>query len=447
MRIVSKIKSIFSADCIHDLASVCDTKRIPSNIQKMFLAAKVLLKYEIQFVVLGGATNRLVIQVGDYAIKIAVDQQGYKDNFMEYSICRELQPYVTKSYETNGYILVQECVRLMTDDEWVNRKGDILRILDALSHDYLLGDVGYIPKNRANWGLRDDGNVVILDYAYCHRATQKLFECEVCGDGILVYDQNYDFLMCNNREACHARFTYNERKRIQGDQVDLDMIDERKRESIVLGKDQTEKVVQTFSGTDIIDDENCIVVHNWGEYRKALEEGAIDMASIDYDNESDMKEVLGAVQNTPMDPEGETLLHEKWETNNNAERKRIVFAEDYVEPAEGVIAAKPTDMEYGESREDYEERKKQEARQEEDEMEGTTMTMPDTNEVKREEHYETLEDLIRAAKKRHMANNQYSDDDYISVDSELDEFGLPVFGKSVSVTQEEPQQTGKVYME
>ena len=445
MRIVSKIKSIFSADCIHDLASVCDTKRIPSNIQKMFLAAKVLLKYEIQFVVLGGATNRLVIQVGDYAIKIAVDQQGYKDNFMEYSICRELQPYVTKSYETNGYILVQECVRLMTDDEWVNQKGDILRILDALSHDYLLGDVGYIPKNRANWGLRDDGNVVILDYAYCHRATQKLFECEVCGDGILVYDQNYDFLMCNNREACHARFTYNERKRIQGDQVDLDMIDERKRESIVLGKDQTEKVVQTFSGTDIIDDENCIVVHNWGEYRKALEEGAIDMASIDYDNESDMKEVLGAVQNTPMDPEGETLLHEKWETNNNAER--IVFAEDYVEPAEGVIAAKPTDMEYGESREDYEERKKQEARQEEDEMEGTTMTMPDTNEVKQEEHYETLEDLIRAAKKRHMANNQYSDDDYISVDSELDEFGLPVFGKSVSVTQEEPQQTGKVYME
>ena len=171
------------------------------------------------------------------------------------------------------------------------------------------------------------------------------------------------------------------------------------------------------------------------------------MASIDYDNESDMKEVLDAVQSTPMDPEGETLLHEKWETSNNAERKRIVFAEDYVEPVEGVIAAKPMDMEYGESRDDYEERKKQEARQEEDEMEETTMTMPDTNKVEQEEHYETLEDLIRAAKKRHMANNQYSDDDYISVDPGLDEFGLPVFGKSASIIREEPQQTGKVYME
>lgn len=462
MRIVSKIKTIFPKECIHDLASVCDTKRIPSNIKKMILVAKVLKANGIQFVILGGATNRLVVQVGDYAIKIAVDQQGYKDNLMEYSICRELQPYVTKSYETNGYILVQQCVRLMTDDEWVNYKGDILRILDSFSHDYLLGDVGYITKNRANWGIDDNGNVVILDYAYCHRATQKLFECEVCGDGILVYDQNYDFLMCNNRESCHARFTYNERKRIQGDQVDLDMIEERKRESIVLPGDQVERDVQTLSG-DIIDD-NTVVIHSWGEYQKFLEEE--NMAVVEFDNEKDMKTILDIVRTSATDKEGAMLLHDEWAKGPDRPKKKVVFAEDFVYPKETPIAAKPMDCEYGETEEEYYERKKEEEAQLREEGEsdmGETMeirkpenlvedTRPavddDWDEEPEGEIGYTPAQLIERARK--LLGNNHNQNILIDVpdeDPQVDDLGFPIFHRKIEVPDEEEKSAGKVYIE
>ena len=178
MELVSKIKSIFPDEALDLLADICDTRRVPSNIEKMRLVVKILHRYNITFNMLGGATNRVVVQAGGYAIKIALDDQGYKDNFMEFSLSQEWQPDVTKSYETNGYILVQQCVRLLTKEEWRNRKMEILSILERHSHDYLMGDIGYIETNMANYGITDEGRVVILDYAYCHRATEQLFSCE-----------------------------------------------------------------------------------------------------------------------------------------------------------------------------------------------------------------------------------------------------------------------------
>ena len=84
MELVSKIKSIFPDEALDLLADICDTRRVPSNIEKMRLVVKVLHRYNITFNMLGGATNRVVVQAGGYAIKIALDDQGYKDNFMEF---------------------------------------------------------------------------------------------------------------------------------------------------------------------------------------------------------------------------------------------------------------------------------------------------------------------------------------------------------------------------
>ena len=220
MKVISKIKMLLKTETIKNLAAVCDTRRLSSNIEKMKLAMKVMLEDRKDVIQIGGATNRIVVQLEGYIIKIAVDSQGYEDNLMEFSICEELYPDVTKSFETNGYILVAQTVRLPTKEEWRQRKAEVLRILDRLSKDYLLGDVGYDDLNRTNWGITDDNRMVILDYAYVHRATEKLFTCPECGDGILTYDQNYTVLMCANTVQCHARYTYSEMKRIQGDQVD-----------------------------------------------------------------------------------------------------------------------------------------------------------------------------------------------------------------------------------
>ena len=272
MKLTSKIKTKISQDCIRDIAAVCDTMRINSSQHKMLIIQQLLMKDNVKFSVLGGATNRLTLLIDGYTFKFAVDHQGYEDNFVEYSICRELQPYVTKTYETNGYILVAECVRTMSLTDFKLRKSDIERILSTLSQDYLLGDVGYIKKNYTNWGIRDDGSVVILDYAYIHRGTEALFLCEVCGNGILRYDSTFTTLKCSNVSSCNATFTYVDRKRVQGDQVDFDMIEEMKAQSVKLTKDVTEKEV-TISETDgVLVSGNKKIIYSADEYVKYMED-------------------------------------------------------------------------------------------------------------------------------------------------------------------------------
>ena len=263
----SKIHTLFPDEVLGLVASVCDSRRIDSYQKKMILIQQILKKYNIKFRMLGGATNRLTLMIDGYAIKFAFDRQGYKDNLMEYSLSPELQPYVTKTYETNGYIVVSECVRTMTMDDFRILKTEICRVLDVLATDYLLGDVGYISRNFTNWGIRDNGDVVILDYAYCHRATEKLFSCEVCGEGILRYDTTFSYLMCSNHGICNAKYNYMERKAIQGDQVDLDMIADAKEESFQLQRGHS-YVELNDDNTDA----SVVVVDTLEKYAKYLKE-------------------------------------------------------------------------------------------------------------------------------------------------------------------------------
>ena len=271
----SKIKSIFCSELLDLTASVCDTRRINSLQDKMKIIGDLLYTYDVKWGLLGGATNRFVVFVDGYAAKFALDHQGYRDNFIEYSICEELQPSVTRSYETNGYVTIAECVRTISESEFIARKQDVINILRMLSDSYLLGDVGYLKKNFTNWGVRDNGELVILDYAYVHRATETLFTCPVCGEGILSYDNVFDKLMCTNKTICHAKFTYEDIKAIQGEQVDLDMIEERKRMSLIVsGKNTYANVEKPNKKGRLItrDGKSVIIVDNDELYRQMMEE-------------------------------------------------------------------------------------------------------------------------------------------------------------------------------
>lgn len=364
MELVSKIKSIFPGEALELFADICDTRRVPSNIEKMRLVVKVLHRFNITFNMLGGATNRVVVQAGGYAIKIALDDQGYKDNFMEFSLSQEWQPDVTKSYETNGYILVQQCVRLLTKEEWRNRKMEILSILERHSHDYLMGDIGYIETNMANYGVTDEGRVVILDYAYCHRATEQLFSCEVCGEGILMYDQTYSFLMCGNRSVCHAKFTYSERRRIQGDQVDIDMIAEKKKTSILLSGDKDRIEIRNLSGQTMLDDRTAII-HNRQELDEFTERRFEIMSMVKFDNKEDMDKLVAIMKQHETDPE--TAAKEMNEFIKTTQIPTTegpvdyVLGEDYMDAYPQPVQAAPVDMLYGETYKEYYERKQHDA--------------------------------------------------------------------------------------
>lgn len=271
MIIKSKIKEIFSPELLKLIASICDTRLIDSNQRKMKILQQLLVSYDVQFEVLGGATNRIALLIDTYAVKFAMDQEGYHDNFMEYSLSAELQPYVTKTYETNGYILIAECVKTMTLEEFNFRRSDIKNVLHTVAQEYLLGDVGLVKRNFTNWGIRDNGTVCILDYAYMHRATEGLFTCEQCGDGFLSYSEDFTKLICSNKSVCGKSYTYDDRKRIQGTQVDIDMIDENKGSSIVMGKGVNEKDITSSVG-DVMIDSDVIIIRNADDVYKIRED-------------------------------------------------------------------------------------------------------------------------------------------------------------------------------
>lgn len=326
---------MFNDEQLRYIAAICDTKRIESNAQKMITLGNLLYTWGIDFEILGGATNRIVLQIDGYAVKFAMDEQGYQDNLIEYSLSPELQPYVTKSFETNGYILIAECVEVInTSQKWELYRYEIRKVLDTLCQDYLLGDVGYVKKNMTNWGIRN-GKPVILDYAYCHRATENLFTCSRCGS-VLTYDSSYDVLMCTDRSGCKARYTYNERKRIQGKEVDIKMIAEQKASSIKLPEGVKQKDIETF-GDKLVGD-NIYVIDNPGDnyrYQKLKEDMMMKVMLNSLEGEEDMNGLterfaaLVKIAKNPQDEEAKKVLFENLSEEENIPEP--VYTENYQE--------------------------------------------------------------------------------------------------------------------
>lgn len=213
MAIKSRIHQFFSEDCMKELNKVKRDVLISDNNKKIDLFCAILDKYDVPYTELGGGTNRFCIMIDNYAFKIAMDKDGEKDNWMEFSLTQELQPFVVKCYECNGLILVTEYVNLVTRDEFMAAKEEMRLILSYIAQSYLLGDVGTIPKNFTNWGYRDSGEWVILDFAYLYRIRGEEMKCghvnkagETC-DTFLEYDYDYSSLRC---PRCGHKYMFNE---------------------------------------------------------------------------------------------------------------------------------------------------------------------------------------------------------------------------------------------
>lgn len=177
---------------------------------------------DISFNFLGDGTNRMALLIDGYVYKLALDDQGYIDNLTEFKMSREAQPYVTKTYETNGLFCVAEYVTLISYDEFVKQKMRILEILDILSSEYLLGDMGWTKKNYCNWGYRKNTkDLVILDYGHMMRVDTNKFICSECG-GFLSYNSTFTEIECI---SCHKKMDFMAMKSKISKKEEMEMID------------------------------------------------------------------------------------------------------------------------------------------------------------------------------------------------------------------------------
>lgn len=164
---------------------------------------------------IGGGTNRWSFMYDGYIVKIACDEDGKIDNRREFIYSLQLQPKVIKCYECaeDGILAVFEYVTVFENDDFWKHQDDMRKIISDIAANFLIGDVGISSDNYVNWGFRDDGSVVILDYAYIYSTAFRKFECSKCGPGsYLAYDKDFNNLICPN---CGKSYSFKQiRKRI-----------------------------------------------------------------------------------------------------------------------------------------------------------------------------------------------------------------------------------------
>jgi hypothetical protein len=182
------------------------------NNEKNAFVKKLLEENSIPFTGLGSGTNRMAVLIDGYAVKIALDKDGRIDNRREMLYTKQLQPYVVKVYECipNGLIAVTEYVEIFTLNDFHIYQEEMSKILSVIAEQFLIGDVGITGKNYVNWGIRRDGTICILDFAYIYSVKYNIFSC-ACNDmAILKYDKNFVNLIC---PLCGRKYTFGELRR------------------------------------------------------------------------------------------------------------------------------------------------------------------------------------------------------------------------------------------
>lgn len=201
----SKIKKYFSNDQIKAL--FYNAKRLDilsdDNNGKVEEVQKLIGP---SFKELGPGTNRVAFLRDGYVFKIALDVDGMVDNFTEFKRGAELPHYLAKPYECNQLILVSEYVTVIDQDEFLNNIDNIKIILEDMSAQYIFDDMGTIPKNFQNWGYRNDGTLVCLDYGYLYPkiGNETALICPKCGEK-LEYTSNFAEFQCQ-KSTCNTKY-------------------------------------------------------------------------------------------------------------------------------------------------------------------------------------------------------------------------------------------------
>lgn len=197
----------FGEKSLKSISDVCGSFDITNNNERADEIAEIVRPFG--FVNIGTGTNRTVIAADDdYAIKIALDRRGIKDNYCEeyFNSVPELDRK-TIVYQNSGLIEFHNRVRTMDKYDFEDYRDVIMEHLRRWSKIFLLNDLG--ETTFKNWGLDENDEPVLLDYANLTLVKHAaITHCKKCGAPI-VYDKQLLNFICTN-EKCERVYYYNE---------------------------------------------------------------------------------------------------------------------------------------------------------------------------------------------------------------------------------------------
>lgn len=229
----SRIKEHFgNEELIVELEKLSRRYDIDNNA-KTVVIYEVLRKYGIQFEKLGPGTNRLGIQIDGYVFKIALDALGHMDNRREFKYSPELYPDVIKVYECmpNGLIAVSEYVTVFDRDMYYSNTEKMRKILSRLCERYLIGDIGISANNFMNWGVRNDGSICSLDFAYIYDITSDAFLCTCKDHPYVEYDSDFNNLIC---PVCKKKYSFAQIRRRISDKMEEEEVGDIREKAYIL---------------------------------------------------------------------------------------------------------------------------------------------------------------------------------------------------------------------
>lgn len=234
----SLIKKYFPIDLLIKLSQLTLYHDVDNNTKTDEIKS-LLEKYKVPYTSLGNGTNRYGVLIDGYAVKIALDRMGKIDNKREFKYAKKLYPSVVKVYECteDGLIATFEYISIFTLYDLGQYQEEMREILTEISQNYLVGDIGISSDNYINWGIREDGSIAILDFAYIYSLSYRGFVCTCEDEGTLQFDKDFNYLIC---PICRKKYTFADIRRRISSKDEIEEIGDIKEIGYVLNDDVEE---------------------------------------------------------------------------------------------------------------------------------------------------------------------------------------------------------------
>lgn len=208
---------------------------------------KILERNNVAFEPLGLGTNRVGIKINGFCFKYSLNKEGLFDTRREMYLSKNLGRDVVMVHEitSDGTLGVYEYVRTLTSESELKQYFDkISEMLTRITSKYFIGDMGIVSKNCRNIGIRSDGSVCSIDFAYIKNIKSSDIVCPMC-HAVYQYAKDFGSVYCN----CRQNIKFEELRRyFSDDSKDLERIPNQTYEF----HGETEKMVDLDPSKSII---------------------------------------------------------------------------------------------------------------------------------------------------------------------------------------------------